>query len=38
MNENYSIFAGVENLLDAYEERYNPTRPKFFYMGFNAKF
>ncbi len=38
MNENYSIFAGVENLLDAYEERFNPTRPKFFYMGFNAKF
>ena len=38
VNENFSIFAGVENLLDAYEERYNPTRPRFYYTGFNAKF
>lgn len=38
MSENFSIFAGAENLLDAYEERFNPTRPKFFYTGFNAKF
>ncbi len=38
MSENFSVFAGAENLLDAYEERFNPTRPKFFYTGFNAKF
>lgn len=38
LGDNYSLFAGVENLMDAYELQYNPTRPKFYYTGFHAKF
>jgi outer membrane receptor for ferrienterochelin and colicins len=38
IDENFSLFLGVENLMDAYEVQYNPTRPKFYYAGFNAKF
>ncbi|MDX1957546.1 MAG: TonB-dependent receptor [Leptospiraceae bacterium] len=38
IGENFSVFAGVENILDVYEERFNPIRPKFYYTGLTAKF
>lgn len=34
----FSLFLGVDNLLNQYELAYNPTRPRFYYGGFSSQF
>ncbi len=34
----YELFAGVDNALDEYNERFNPMRPRFFYAGFRTRY
>ncbi len=36
--ERISLFAGVENIFDKFEQTYNPIRPRFFYGGLQAQF
>jgi outer membrane receptor for ferrienterochelin and colicins len=38
IQENFSIFVGVDNAMDSFELQFNPTRPKFYYTGFHANF
>ncbi|EKR62176.1 TonB-dependent receptor [Leptospira weilii str. 2006001853] len=37
-NKHFSLFLGVDNVLNQYELAYNPTRPRFYYGGFSAQF
>ncbi|XDD51009.1 TonB-dependent receptor plug domain-containing protein [Leptospira sp. WS92.C1] len=36
--EGFQIFAGVDNILEAYDLQYNPQRPRFYYFGIDGKF
>jgi outer membrane receptor for ferrienterochelin and colicins len=38
IGDHLELFAGVDNLLEEYDLRYNPQRPRFFYFGVNGSF
>jgi outer membrane receptor for ferrienterochelin and colicins len=38
LGEHIEIFAGVDNILEEFDLRYNPQRPRFFYFGVNGTF
>ncbi|PJZ69330.1 TonB-dependent receptor [Leptospira perolatii] len=34
----FQLFAGVDNVLDTFDLRYNPQRPRFYYFGIDGQF